>query len=307
MPRFLKKEDGAVLMLFALLMPVVLGCAAMVVDFGIQYGSKVRLQNIAQAAALAAAQDALQDPSLARDKAYEYLDLNGVQAHEAQVEISQPEGSARVTVTRESDYYFARILGFRTADISANAKAVSVGISSFTGAAPLGIMTEDFVYGQKYKLKYGSPPELGSGNFGALRLGGSGANNYEYNLKHGYPGELKVGDIVNIEPGNMSGPTKRAIEYRFAQDNRIPPNTFYDHDRDAPQILYVPVVEPYGVSGSHVHSVKILGFAAFFVTGIPGSGNESEIEGYFIRTVKSGGGSEGQANYGLTTSRLVNP
>jgi hypothetical protein len=43
------------------------------------------------------------------------------------------------------------------------------------------------------------------------------------------------------------------------------------------------------------------------VTGIPGSGNESEIEGYFIRTVKSGGGSEGQANYGLTTSRLVNP
>jgi hypothetical protein len=105
----------------------------------------------------------------------------------------------------------------------------------------------------------------------------------------------------------MSGPTRRAIEYRFAQDNRIPPNTFYDHDRNAPQILYVPVVEPYGVSGSHVHSVRILGFAAFFVTGIPGSGNESEIEGYFIRTVKSGGGSEDQANYGLTTSKLVNP
>lgn len=119
MRKFFKKEDGAVLMLFALLMPVVLGCAAMVVDFGIQYGSKVRLQNIAQAAALAASQDALQDPSLARDKAYEYLHLNGVQAHEAQVEISQPEGSAYVAVTRESDYYFARILGFRTADISA--------------------------------------------------------------------------------------------------------------------------------------------------------------------------------------------
>lgn len=64
MRKFFKKEDGAVLMLFALLMPVVLGCAAMVVDFGIQYGSKVRLQNIAQTAALAASQDALQDPPL---------------------------------------------------------------------------------------------------------------------------------------------------------------------------------------------------------------------------------------------------
>jgi hypothetical protein len=306
MTNFFKKEDGIILMLFALTLPVVLGCAALVVDFSLQYGTKVRLQNIAQAAALAAAQDAGENPSAARDKAYEYLDLNGIETSEAHVEISQTEGSARVTVTRNCDYHFARILGFKAADVLADAKAVSVGLSSFTGAAPLGIMSEDFVYGQKYKLKYGVP-ELGSGNFGALRLGGSGATAYENNLKYGYPGELKVGDIVDIKPGNMSGPTKRAIEYRFAQDHRIPPNTFDDHDRDAPQILYVPVVEPYDVSGSSVHSVRILGFAAFFVTGIPGSGNESEIEGYFIKTVKSGGGSEGQANYGLTTCKLVNP
>lgn len=306
MTNFFKKEDGIILMLFALTLPVVLGCAALVVDFSLQYGTKVRLQNIAQAAALAAAQDAGENPSAARDKAYEYLDLNGIEASEAHVEISQTEGSARVTVTRNSDYHFARILGFKAADVYADAKAVSVGLSSITGAAPLGIMSEDFVYGQKYKLKYGMP-ELGSGNFGALRLGGSGATTYENNLKYGYPGELKVGDIVEIKPGNMSGPTERAIDYRFSQDHRIPPNTFDDHDRDAPQILYVPVVEPYNVSGSSVHSVRILGFAAFFVTGLPGSGSESEIEGYFIKTVKSGGGSESQANYGLTTCKLVNP
>jgi hypothetical protein len=305
MLKFFKKEDGVVLVLFALLLPVILGCTALVVDFGIQYGSKVKLQNIAQAAALAAAQDAGQDPSLAYDKACEYLNFNGVQEHEAQIDISQPEASARVIITRESDYYFGRILGFRTADISAGAKAVSVGLSSVTGAAPLGILSEDFVYGQKYKLKCGAPPEFGSGNFGALRLGGMGASDYEENLKDGYPGKLEVGDIVDIKTGNMSGPTERAMDYRFAKDNRVPPNTFDDHDRDAPQILYVPVIEPYEVNGSSVHSVRILGFAAFFVTGVPGGGTESEIEGYFIKTVKNGGGGEGQTNYGLVTCKLV--
>lgn len=304
--KFFKKQDGVALMLFALLMPVMLGCTALVADFGVQYGTKVRLGNIAQAAALAAAQDVEQNTSAAYQKAVEYLNRNGIEEHEAQVEISQAEGSARVTITKQSDYYFARILGFRTADVSADAKAVSVGLSSVTGAAPLGILFEDFEYGQKYRLKCGSSSdEYGPGNFGALGLGGGGADTYMENLRNGYPEELKVGDVVNIEPGNISGPTSDAIEYRLHQDNRVPPNTFDDHDRDAPQILYVPVVELDTASGNK--KVRILGFAAFFVTGVPGSGNESEIEGYFIRTVKSGAGSEGQANYGLTTSKLVNP
>ncbi len=304
MLKFFKKEDGVALMLFAIALPVILGCAALVVDFGVQYGTKVRLQNIAQASALAAAQDAGADPAAAYQSAVEYLNLNGVEEHEAQIDISQAENSARVTITKESDYYFARILGFKKADISADAKAVSVGLSSITGAAPLGILFEDFEYGQKYKLKCGSSSdEYGPGNFGALGLGGGGAYTYRENLRYGYTGELKVGDVVGIESGNISGPTSEAIRYRLNQDNRIPPNTFDDHDRDAPQILYVPVVELDASSGNK--KVRILGFAAFFVTGVPGSGNESEIEGYFIKTVKSGAGSEGQANYGLTTSRLV--
>jgi len=305
MPKFLRKEDGVALVLFAILLPVILGCTALVVDFGIQYGSKVRLQNIAQAAALAAAQDAGESSSLAYNKACEYLGLNGVEEDEAQIDISQSEPSASVTITRESDYYFGRILGFRTADVSARAKAVSVGLSSFTGAAPLGVLFDDFVYGQKYTLKCGAPPEIGAGNFGALRLSGSGATSYEDDLKHGYPGKLEVGDIVETKPGNMSGPTQRAIDYRFAQDTRVPPNTFDDFDRDAPQILYVPVIEPYETNGNHIHSVRILGFAAFFVTGVPGSGDESIIEGYFVKTVKSGTGGESQASYGVVTCKLV--
>ncbi|MGI6702888.1 MAG: TadE/TadG family type IV pilus assembly protein [Clostridia bacterium] len=91
MLKFFKKEDGVALMLFAIALPVILGCAALVVDFGVQYGTKVRLQNIAQASALAAAQDAGADPAAAYQSAVEYLNLNGVEEHEAQIDISQAE------------------------------------------------------------------------------------------------------------------------------------------------------------------------------------------------------------------------
>ncbi|MDI6705607.1 MAG: pilus assembly protein TadG-related protein [Bacillota bacterium] len=304
---FLKKENGAVLMLFAILLPVLLGCTAIVVDFGSQYACKVRLDNIAQAAALAAAQDLQADAGLAEDKAYEYLNLNGIEDQHAQVQVSGYDNSVEVTIQRDVDFFFGRILGLEDRRISSKAKAISTGLTSLSGAAPLGILSQDFVYGQLYKLKCGAPPEFGSGNFGALRLGGSGSSVYEENLKYGYQGKIEVGDIIETKSGNISGPTQRAISYRFSQDSRVPPNTIDDYDRNAPQIIYIPVVEPYQTNDNHVYSVRVLGFAAFFVAGIPGSGDDSEIEGYFIRTVHSGTGSEGQPDYGLTTSKLVNP
>jgi Flp pilus assembly protein TadG len=305
MGRFFNSQSGTALVLFAFILPALLGLTAVAVDLGAQFGSRALLDNIAQAAALAGAQDVLYDPVNARSKAYEYLALNNVQAGDATVNVSQAEGTVEVRIKRDVDYFFGKALGFDKAKVAVAAKAKGTGISAMTGAAPLGILFQDFEYGQKYKLKCGSPPEFGSGNFGALRLGGSGAYNYLNNLKYGYSGVLAVGDIIETETGNISGPTRQAISYRFAQDDRVPPNSFADFDRDAPQIIYVPVIEPYQTNGNQIHSVRVLGFAAFFISSIPESGNDSEIEGYFIETVHGGIGSDGQTNYGLVTTRLV--
>lgn len=304
---FFKNERGAVLVLFAVLLPVLLGSAAIAVDLGIHYANKVKLDNIAQAAALAAVQDVPVDPSGAEQKAYEYLSLNGVDEGNIAVQTSQLDKSVEVRITKDTDYFFGKILGFETRRISSKAKAKAVAVTVLKGAAPLGVLFQDFVHGQLYRLKCGAPPEYGAGNFGALRLSGNGANAYENDLKYGYGGTIKVGDIIETQSGNMSGPTRRAISYRFAQDNRVPPNTIYDFDRDAPQIIYVPVVQPHEIQDNKIKSVVVVGFAAFFISSIPGSGNDSEIEGYFIETVYNGIGSEGQTDYGLRTTKLVNP
>ena len=53
--KFLKQERGAIFVLTALLLPVVLGCMGFAYDFGNLYMHKARLQNAADAAALTGA------------------------------------------------------------------------------------------------------------------------------------------------------------------------------------------------------------------------------------------------------------
>ena len=72
-----KKEDGEALVLFALLMVVLMGIAALVIDVGGGNVTKSKLQNAADAAALAGAQD-LPNASNAENTAKNNAELNGV-------------------------------------------------------------------------------------------------------------------------------------------------------------------------------------------------------------------------------------
>ena len=51
--KFLKQERGAILVLTALLLPIIFGCLGIGYDIGNLYMHKARLQNVADAAALA--------------------------------------------------------------------------------------------------------------------------------------------------------------------------------------------------------------------------------------------------------------
>lgn len=89
---FLKQERGAIFVLTALLLPVVLGCMGFAYDFGNLYMHKARLQNAADAAALTGAR-AFVDENAAKRKLYkdEYKSSNHVTTipADAQVVINQ--------------------------------------------------------------------------------------------------------------------------------------------------------------------------------------------------------------------------
>ncbi len=126
-----KQEIGQSIMLVALAIAMLCGAAALVVDVGIVSVTQGKLQNAADAAALAAART-LPSASTAISTADQYAELNGVPA--ANTTATTPyNGNANkveVVCTKTVEYTFARVFGAQSKVISARAVAESSGSSN---------------------------------------------------------------------------------------------------------------------------------------------------------------------------------
>lgn len=138
-----KDEDGAVMVIVALALVILLGCMALVVDAGVMYVNRSNMQNVADAAALAGAQE-LPDKDAAEDKAIEYAALNGVVIDEDDVNPYYDDDKIEVKCSKNVPYYFARALGFENADVSA--RAVAQQKSQWAGEAlPFVNLDDDYL------------------------------------------------------------------------------------------------------------------------------------------------------------------
>lgn len=299
-----RRQDGSAAVLVALALVVLLAMVGTVTDVGLVFLYKYRLSNALDAAALAGAQELPENPEKAREKAREYAEKNGVDPATITVEISDDGREIRVAGEKEVQLLFAKVLGYTKSRVNGTSAARVGGITRVVGAAPLGIEEQPFQYGEEYVLKVGGG-EGSYGWFGPLSLGGSGANVYRINLMYGYDRELKVGDIVPTETGNMSGPTEDGIEYRIQSCNHIPKCTYDHYVRGCPQVLLVPVIRPIKDSSNQVKEVQVVGFGAFFVEDVAGSGNECTVTGRFIHYLYPGDVDFNQVYYGLKGVKLV--
>lgn len=304
--RLKKEEQGAVLVIVAVALMAMLGMTALVVDVGALTLEKNRLSNATDAAALAAARE-LPSPTAAEQIALEYVTYNNVLPEETKVTFNNDNTKITVEATRTVNYTFARVLGINSGTVNARSAAAFGAISSATGVVPFGIPDQTLVFGQKYQLKAASHKDYGPGNYGALALDIPGAKSYENNIKHGYNGWISVGDWIDTEPGNMSGPTKNGINYRLNQCNHNPKCTIASYHPNCPRVMIVPIYEPTSIQGRD--EVLIVGFGVFLLDGVGGSGNQSNVSGYFLELVPPEGLrykiDPNQKNYGLHATRLV--
>lgn len=297
---FWQEEKGNVVVLVALALSALLGFAALVIDVGNLYANRAKLVNTADAAALAGVALLPENPAVAVTVAENFAEQNGVEADQCQVEISPNKKKITVIVSKSIDYSFARIFGLTSQNISAKAAAKVSALFSATGVVPFGIEKQAFLFGQLYSLKEGGGSGY-DGNYGGLALGGTGASIYKYNIIHGYNGQLRVGDWVLTETGNMSGPTETGVETRI---NSCHDGCTYDnYEQDCSRVVTVPILDSLQVNGRK--EVKIVGFARFFLSGVGGSGKDNYVEGYFLREFTDGDGDEGAGDYGLRSTRLV--
>jgi len=123
--RWAQDESGQVLVLFALLLTVIFGFAALAIDVGGMVVTKSQVQNAADAAALAGAQD-LTNTAKAKETAIDYAEKNGVIISSDNVETPYDGDATKIKVecTRDYSYMFARVFpGFDKKTISASAVA----------------------------------------------------------------------------------------------------------------------------------------------------------------------------------------
>lgn len=301
----LQEEKGSAVIILAIGLTVFLGFTALVTDVGLLYLSNVQITNAVDAAVLAGAQELPYNPELALLQAENYALANGVDGEKLTLELLDADKAIKASAQKEVEFLFAKVLGFNSGQVAHTAMAQVGNVVSVDGAVPLGIQEHDFQFGEEYTLKVGAGDTnilneiINPGWFGALALEGPGAKLYEDDLTYGFEGELKIGDILDIQTGNISNPTKRAIDYRVAECKHTPYCTVENFSRDCPKLMKVPVIEP--VSDKQI---RIKGFAMFLVDEVVGQGDENYVTGRFVETVTAGEIGTG-SGFGLMGVKLV--
>lgn len=299
MIKLLKNERGSAVTMVSVALAAIIGFTSLVADIGLLYVNRAKLENMTDAAALAAVQDLPVNTTQAQLSGQIYAEDNGEAGD--RIEVTVPGSrSAMVTASRTIELFFARFFGITTADVNARAAAVIKPLSATTGVVPFGVVKQDFIYGQTYSLKVAAGDGY-TGNYDALALGGTGSQNYTDNVKYGYDAKLSVGQWVVTETGNMSGGTTEGVKYRLNLD---PTTTFETVDKGSPRVIIIPVIESIATDTGR-HDVKIVGFAGFFLEAVGGAGKENYVTGKFMQVVRAGEISDTATNYGVYGAALV--
>jgi len=295
----LKNEKGVTVLLITLSLTAIIGFSALVIDAGLMFIERRKLVNALDAAALAGAQELPTDGYKAKEVAKDYAVKNGIPLEKINVIVNVSKTEITVEGNKEVDLLFAKILGIDKGNVTGKAKAIIGSVSRvYGGIRPLVVENQSLNYGQQVVLKEDAG-DGESGNYGAVSLGGTGSSVFENNIKHGYNGELKVGDKIYTETGNMAGATYDGVNYIMDID----PSTFESFNKDSYRIWTIPIVDSLDVSGKD--AVTIIGFASFFVEDVYKQSGQTQITGRFLRFTTNGDIDLSQTDYGLYGVKLI--
>lgn len=330
-------DEGVSAVIVAIVMVVLIGFAALVVDLGSLYRERRSLQTAADAAALAGVQELPTSTSAAADKARKYVALNAPEA--TNVSVTFPAGdTVKVVISAPKvGLFFARIWGMTTSQVGAKAAARITSPTSYSkGVIPVGVIplggdesaSTGYGYswgGPEFTIKQGGGSGT-TGNYGWLQLEGNGGTSVLRAVFAKGGGAASLGQMINTDTGNRTAALQGAKDWigadlhSFADVCPAPDANGVVHINHLPsdpaegchRLMIVPIVINPNGSGSGRYSwpsgkktMQVIGFAQFFITYAGGTGNGAEIRGKFVRTVseeeaQAGAvGSSGQVHYGL--------
>lgn len=207
--RRVSDERGAVAVIVALLMVALIGMAALVVDAGALYQERRELQNGADAAALAIAEDCAREPAdctlaLTSAKAGDYANANADDGEgDAVVDTTDFDPTGRVTVrtsTRQDGgtivpYVFASVFGVLDSEGDYDGKTVHAaataewGNPSSLASIPLTVSSCEFNAATNDGTLFDSPPYDAAGEQTLIFHDGNGATECAAQAGHDTDGD----------------------------------------------------------------------------------------------------------------------
>jgi hypothetical protein len=303
-----KTERGQSVVLTLFFLTVLIGMAAAVLDVGAWYRADRKLQANADAAALAAAQELPESPSVATSTALAYADENDGGLTADNIKFSGKHvanDTIEVTTERTAPGFFAKLFGFGSAKVKARAVARAGTLGRAKWAAPIAVDWEH------PKLQCGSRCwgtkdrrgdlttidffKTGPGAFRLINIDGS----------HGGTGPSTLGEWM--ENGLDAWMDKDRWYY---SDPGMKPNSSHVKHaldiRDESELLF-PVYNATRAQGAGFE-YYVIGWAVFHVTDYDIHGSkDSRIHGYFVDMVWAGiqGSTGGSPHFGARAVQLV--
>ncbi|MEA3345827.1 MAG: Tad domain-containing protein [Chloroflexota bacterium] len=199
----MKCERGQVMVIVALAMTAMLAMSALVLDGGYAYLQRRRMQNAADAGALAGARELCSEEGNPEATAVDYAQRNRAEdVDEDDVDI---DGNT-VTVTAHTtfDTFFAGVIGVPEMSISAEAKASCQPAKSTTGLRPIAVEEKDYDFGTEYTIWHSEPITDSQRGWLDFDGGGGGAFQLRDWVTNGYGDEISIDDEVEGEPGEKT-------------------------------------------------------------------------------------------------------
>lgn len=328
--RFKRDQRGSALVLLGLSIVVLVGFTALAVDGGYLYFRHTRLQDIADATALAAAIEIVEAGGKAEKKKTDAFAVargcatrHGLSVSNAntttftadiawgneqgQMTVSYPDGLNKVMVTLhiQADSFYARAIGTTSTPVGVTS-IVQIGMAEKQqgNLVPVAFFWGDYEWYTKYNMTLTPNDELkNSGNYGFLDY--DSPSNFKDYLMNGYPGVLYVGQEVETLPGVMAGPVDDAIGSRVSSCTHgceIKGADSVVIDESCRRVVIVPIVSRF-FEDNGKHYVEIAAFAKFFIESYD---KDSKIlTGWFLQTVEPSEITEGNPEFTTQSVRLI--
>ncbi len=302
MRRLMADETGNMLVLSVAGLLALLGFAALAVDISCLLTAHAQLQTAADAAALAGAAQLPYGTDVAAETSIHFARRNDCLNQAVQIstaDVTFPSSRRiRVQVVRRVPLHFSPLFGLNEIPLAVSATAEIGTLHGTNGLRPWGVPKFGWQVGQEVTIKAGTinapatdPSFFYPIDFPPINRGDpeTGASVYEENIRSGSRHFVYIGDILQVEPGNMVGPTAKAVEDLIAADAdaRWQNNRLVDSDYpglSSPRVIKIPLYDPDVPPESGRNEITCIGLAAFFLEGISGK----NVSGRFIELITNG-------------------